>query len=555
MRSFWLRKFISFLSTPKKRAMIRQRMHPPVTRQELTGTPLTMNLAVNVDLIKQVFGNTSDLVVREFALGTSPSLRAAIVYIENLIQKEEIQEHVLRALMNLPAIQGRGKALPILNITGYLKDRLLTAQKVTPVHDLQGIVEEVLFGSAILLVDTTSEALAISMRQTKARAIEEPDSESVIRGPREGFNEELDTTISLIRRKLQTPNLRVERLRLGTVTSTNVAIIYIEGIVNTSVLAEVRRRLAKVRTDGLLDSGYLEEFLEDSPFSPFPQINSTERPDRVAGHLLEGRVAVAIDGSPFVLTMPTLMLEFFVSPEDYYSRVQISILARGLRLLSFFISLLLPSLYVALTTFHQEMLPTPLALAIAAGRESVPVPAMLEALTMMFSFEILREAGIRMPRALGQAISIVGALIIGQAAVAAGLVSPLMIIVVALTAIASFTIPQPGMVTAIRLLSFPFVFLAGSFGLFGIIWGMLLLLIHLVQLRSFGVPYLAPYAPLIPADMKDSITRLHHWAMDTRPMSVATEDNLSRQAKWDLPWPNQQGSRPEKSPTGRRGGK
>ncbi|MDI3279869.1 MAG: spore germination protein [Bacillota bacterium] len=511
--------------------------HPgPVTEEELARLPLPASLEQSVSLIQGLLGHAADLIVREVLLPSTPPARAAILFIEHLVDKDDLQQHILKPLLLEVAATARVAALAGRNLLTRLVETALSDRKAIPAANALQATEGLLDGDTLLLLDGSPQGLILTSRGGEGRAVEEPDTESVVRGPREGFTERLHTNLSLLRRKIKSPNLRTESLRLGRVTRTQVVLAYIEGLANRRIVEEVRRRLQRIEIDGVLESAYVEEFIEDSPFSPFPQVAATERPDRVAAGLLEGRVAILVDGSPFALTVPAVASEFFLSSEDYYARVPIVILVRFVRFVSFFVALLAPAVYVALTTYHQEMLPTPLAMAIAAGREGVPFPAVVEALLMVFTFEVLREAGVRMPRPLGQAISIVGALVIGETAVQAGLATPLMLIVIAITAIASFAFPSPSMVMATRLLAFPMVLLAAMLGIFGIIWGLLAILIHLVQLRSFGIPYLWPYAPLSLPDLRDSLSRLHWWWMRERP-SLMTPENAERVPPGQRPWP------------------
>jgi spore germination protein KA len=278
-----------------------------------------------------------------------------------------------------------------------------------------------------------------------------------------------------------------------------------------------------------LESGYIEELIQDETYTPFPTVYNTERPDVIAAGLLEGRVAILIDGTPFVLLVPALFGQFNQAAEDYYQRADIGTLLRLLRYLSFFIALLGPSLYIAITTFHQEMIPTPLLISLAAQREGVPFPAFIEALVMELTFEILREAGVRLPRAVGQAVSIVGALVIGQAAVEAGIISAAMVIVVSVTAIASFVFPSYNMAISVRILRFGLMGLAASFGLFGITLGLIAIVLHLCSLRSFGIPYMSPFAPFILADQKDMLFKVPLWGMFSRPRLISQKNVIREQ--------------------------
>ncbi|GGG04024.1 hypothetical protein GCM10010912_55990 [Paenibacillus albidus] len=386
----------------------------------------------------------------------------------------------------------------------------------------------------MIVLDGIQSALAVSITGGTRRSVEEPSSQTVIRGPKEGFTEDISINITLIRRKLRTPDLKFESHIIGKVTQTTVILAYIEGIADPEVVQEVTRRLQSIDTDSILESGYIEEFIQDAPLTPFPTMLNSERPDTVAGSLLDGQVAILIDGTPFALIAPVTFFNFFQTAENYYQRYDISTFLRGVRLLSFLVSLLLPSVFIALTTFQQEMIPTTLLVTLAAQREGAPFPALLEALLMELTFEVIREAGVRMPRAIGPAISIVGALVIGQAAVEAGLVSGAMVIVVAFTAISNFVIPYFSMAASIRLLRFILMLLAGTLGLFGILAGVIPILAHLVSLKSFGVDYLMPYSPFYKSNMKDLLIRVPWWAMKTRP-NEKSGPNKTRQAPHQFP--------------------
>lgn len=323
-------------------------------------------------------------------------------------------------------------------------------------------------------------------------------------------------------------------------TKTCIIVTYIEGLVEPSLVTEVNSRLSRIEIDGILESGYIEELIEDQPSSPFPQILSTERPDVVCGNLLEGRIAILVDGTPFVLIAPTTLFSLLQSSEDYYQRSLASTAIRWLRYFFTAMSFVLPSLYVALITYHHEMVPTSLLISMASSREAVPFPALVEAMIMEVTFEALREAGVRLPKQVGAAVSIVGALVIGQAAVQAGLVSAPMVIVVAITGIASFMIPHYIAGISIRLLRFPMMLLAGTLGLLGIMLGVIMAVVHLCSLRSLGVPYLSPVGPLRVQELKDTLVRAPWWMMDTRPKLLG-EANPHRQAPGMKPGPTNGG--------------
>ncbi|KJS00984.1 MAG: spore gernimation protein GerA [Peptococcaceae bacterium BRH_c4a] len=505
------------------------------TKDVLEKAPISTDLDVNLEFLKKILGINSDVIFRQFQV-TIDFTRAAVIYVDGLADKNIINDNILKPLMLEYRMAGFNQNGG--NLSDRVKNIGASASDAKEARTMEQLVAGILYGDVALIIDGQETALMFSIKGWPSRGISEPQSEVLVRGPREGFTEDLRTNTTMIRRKLRSPNLVFEDLSIGRVTSTAVLIAYIKGTADPQMVGEVKARLQKIDIDGVLESGYLEEFIEDNPYSPFPQILHTERPDRVAALLLEGRVAVVTDGTPFVLLAPAEFIAFMQSPEDYNERYIISTSIRWLRYIAFGISLLLPSLYIAITTFHQEMIPTRLLISLAAAREGVPFPALVEALAMEFTFEALREAGIRLPRAVGQAVSIVGALVIGQAAVQAGVVSPLMVIVVAITGISSFMNTSFSIALAMRLLRFPIMLLAGTLGLFGVMVGVLAILIHLAGLRSFGVPYLASLAPLHAGDLKDVAVRAPWWAMDKRPTETGKQ-NPTRQS------PGQKPSAPE----------
>lgn len=452
---------------------------------------------------KEIFTNCSDVIFQSYAIENKHFL---LIYVEGFIDKmmlnENVLENILQSDQENPSIK---QALPI----GQVK---------TETHLLL-IIDELLSGSAILLQEGFQEAIILGIKAFHTRDVSESQNEPVIRGPREAFTEEIGSNISLVRRIIRSPRLKVEGMKIGTLTQTDVNILYVEGIINPYLIEEVRERLSRIRIDGVLETAYIEEFIEDDSFSPFPQIQYTERPDMASLYLLRGKIAVLVNGTPNVLIVPTTLSSLIQAPEDYYERALYSSAIRLVRVIFFLVSLVLPPLYIAITTFHPEMLPTELLISISGAREGVPFPALIEALIMELAFEILREAGIRLPRQVGPAVSIVGALVIGQAAIQAQIVSPLMVIIVATTAIASFAVPAYNLSYALRILKYFLMFISAIFGLFGIIWAFLLVSIHLCRLKSFGIPYLAGIAPFIAKDQKDNLIRTPHWSLTERPLA------------------------------------
>ncbi len=489
--------------------------------------PLHVSLAENIQNIKKDLGSSDDIIIREICIGNERSMKIAVLYTDGLADKQTITDFFMESLMQETNIE------PVEQLSGgdqqlnMLKSRALQLGSNKDIADFASVYNSLLSGETVILVDGYSQGIAASTQGWESRGITLPVAQNVVRGPQEGFTETLRTNTAMIRRKIKDPNLWLESKQIGRVTKTDVAFMYIKGIVTDKIVEEVRIRLDKIDIDGILDSGYIEELIQDEAYSPFPTINNTERPDVAAAELLEGRVIILVDGSPFVLIVPTLFISFFQSAEDYYQRADISTLLRIIRFISLFIAMVGPALYIAVTTFHQELIPTQLLISLASQREGVPFPAFIEALLMEVTFEILREAGVRMPRPIGQAVSIVGTLVIGQAAVEAGIVSASMVIVVSLTAIASFVINGYSMAISIRMIRFVIMGLAAAFGIFGIVVVLIAIVLHLCSLRSFGIPYMSPFAPFIVDDLKDTIFRLPHWALSTRPRLI-NQNNITR---------------------------
>lgn len=489
-------------------------------------------LEYNIELIKKLFAETSDFAVRQFSFGSNKEIRVGLVFIDGLVDSTSISESIFKPFM-MQSLEDVDSELLPENSYDLILNWLVTFNSIKEENEIGKILDLLLAGFAILFIDGAEKALAIEVKGWEARSLEEPKSESFVHGPRDGFTETLRTNTALIRRRIKTPKLRFDMLQIGTVTKTDICIAYIDGLVNPSIVTEVNERLQHIDTDSILESGYLEDFITDSYRTPFSLIDRTERPDKVAGCLVEGRVAIIVDNTPFVLIVPAVFSQFMQSAEDYYLSHDY---IRPLRWVALILTLTLPSFYVALTSYHQEMIPTSLALSMAVGRAGVPFPAVVEALLMEVTFDMLREAGTRMPQSVGQAVGVVGALVLGQAAVAAGIVSPFMVIIVALTAIASFLIPNYSASTAIRFLRYPILLLAGSFGLVGIFWGLMFLLLHLSSLRSFGVPYLYPISPAVPGEWHDVFYRAPWWAMDRRPLLFRSPNRI-RQAPGQRPEP------------------
>lgn len=493
--------------------------------------PILRTCKDNLSRLMEEFGNSTDLAYRNFTVHQHSGFA---VYIDGLANNELISDFFMESLLE-DKIEDQEEFFQWM----VNKSAGLGNLKVIENWDL--VYEGILSGNTIIFLDGYNKAIDIETKGWEKRSITEPSTQLAIRGPKDSFTETLRTNTALIRRRIKSPNLWLETMKIGTVTQTDVGIMYIKGIANEKIVDEIKERLNRIDIDSIQGSGYIEQLIEDQTWTTFPTTFHSERPDVVTSHLLEGRIAILVDGSPFVLTAPAIFIQFFQAPDDYYSRFDISTGIRFLRILSFFIALIGPSIYIAATTFHQEMIPTTMAIAIAAQRENVPFPAFVEALIMEVTFEILREAGLRLPRAVGQAVSIVGALVIGQAAVQAGFVSPVMVIVVSITAIANFSTPVFAMAIAARMLRFVLMGLSTILGFYGIMLGLMFMAIHLCALRSFGIPYMMPLAPFNIKNQQDVFVRFPVWAMKNRPMFIS-KGNMARTGQNQKPSPP-----PEKS--------
>lgn len=479
----------------------------------------------NISNFKNLLGDPNDLTTREFKFGES-SYEAAIMYIDGLVDQDMLQDFILKNLQ-IDARQAVKSGQDPEKLLDEIFQRLVSVTEISKEKSMDKVSLAILYGDSAFFLEGCTTVLIIGSKGYKTRSIEEPVTEAVIRGPREGFIENIRTNTMLIRRQIRDPNLRFKTHFIGRRAKKILVVAYLDGIVNKDLLKEVNRRLSSIDTDDVTESGIVEQWIEDSFLSPFPQVQHTERPDRVCAGIISGKIAILLDGTPFVLIVPYTFADTMQSPEDYYERWIIGSLIRVLRYIAAFIAVFLPSLYVALVSYHQGMIPSKLAFSIAATREGVPFPAFIEAMIMAITMELLREAGIRLPKPIGQTIGIVGGLVIGDAAVAAGIVSPIMVIVVAVTAIASFSLPSYSVAISLRMLRFAFMVAAAVFGLYGIILMYIMLNIHIVNLKSFGVPYSAPFAPSFLRDFGDLVIRAPLTMEKTRPGLLQTNDDIS----------------------------
>ncbi|NHN30998.1 spore germination protein [Paenibacillus sp. S3N08] len=464
-------------------------------------------LANNLLQMKQIFSDCNDIEIMECSYGPELCYSAFSIHYKSLAPELKIN-FLKQSLQDLVTYEvGPATAVTVEQVIQFFSNYGVSAQNAMLLMDFQTALEHIKDGNLVIFFDSWEHVLSYKTGTVEKRPVSEPTNEAVVQGPRESTVESLNKNIGLLRCRLTTPKFKLKSIRAGGETQTEVIYGYLEGTVNPETLANFENRLAVIPDYEVLETSYVEEMLEDSPYSPFPQFRYTERPDTAVAAMLDGKIILLVQGTGSILICPGLFAEFLQSSEDYYQRTVISTMVRFLRLAAFFMSLILPSTYIALSNFHPELIPTVLLLAIVDAREGIPFPTLFEALIMEFFFELLREAGIRLPRPIGSAVSIVGALVIGEASINAGIASPIMVVIVAATGIASFGLPQYTISTALRILRFPLMFLSSMLGGFGLMLGLLCILLHLTCLRSLGQPYLAPLAPWRFSQFKDVFVR------------------------------------------------
>ncbi len=500
---------------------------------------LKNNISGDISLNKKIMMTTydipknSDLVYREFNITVNDKiLKAFIIFVDGLTDRTVISDNLLQPLMILSNLEIKEK---VKDIGEFIFNRLLPFNQIKTVKDYKEVVSNINFGGCAIFIDGIEYAYIADTKKWEHRGVDAPKSETVIRGPQEGFNEQIRANTALLRKILKDKNLMVQNVSVGKKSNTPCAVMYIKDIANDSLVHEVIKRVKSIKLDYIFDSGELEQLIEDRTFLAAPQIYATERPDKVAMMLSQGNIAVVLDGSPFVLVMPATITEFMHTTEDSNIRFPYVNFIRIIRIIGIIVALLLPGIYISITNFHQEMIQTNLLFAIEASRENVPFPSVIEILVMEFSFELIREAGVRVPGAIGSTIGIVGGLILGQAAVTANIVSPIMIIIVAITALGSFSVPSFSMSFSIRILRFAYIILGAIAGFLGVALGLVINLMLLTSSKSFGVPFLAPFAPVTKGKYADKLTRKPTWKQEERPDYLNTK-NIKSQPKISRGW-------------------
>ncbi|NLI91596.1 MAG: spore germination protein [Peptococcaceae bacterium] len=503
------------LGTPRRRRAKKPLSASQVRSNRTEGDKVRADIVSNLQLIKQLFGvpQNKDLIIREFEIGNKK--RAFVAYLDGMADKQIINNYILRPLFNMERSDPQEEKRPG-QLTGVSLGSVIETNDTKNLDSIEKVAAEILKGNTALYVDGLPYFITCETIGFDKRGVESPKTEGIVKGPQEAFSENLRTNISLLRRIIRNSSLITEFFEVGEKTSTTIAVIYLKDVVNPALVKEVSRRLTNIKTDFLVSAGMLEELIEDTPFTIIPTILSTERPDRAASHLVEGRVVIFVDGTPFSMIVPVTMNELMHSPEDASLKWQYT---SGLRLIRFFAFLagsMLPGIYIALTTFHREMIPTDLLIAIAKAKENVPFPTLVEILLMELGFELIREAGIRIPGIIGNTLGIIGALILGDAAVTANIVSPILIIIVAVTGLSNFAIPNYSLAFGVRLLRFYYILAGTLLGFYGIALALIGFVLMLVNLKSFGIPFFSIIAPKNKKS-KDVIFRWPLWLQESRP--------------------------------------
>lgn len=504
---------------------------PANTDSEGDKSDIKKDITSNIDIIKKEFNypTNKDIVVREFVI--NDNIRAFLVYMEGMVDRHTINNFILGPILRENDKFKDSKGSCQLDL---LMESVVETHQVKKINKISEIITGILVGDTGVYLDGCDYFVFCETKGFEKRNVSTPQIEAVIRGSQEAFNENLRTNITLIRKIIKDKDLTTEFLTVGDKNRMNVAIVYINGTINVALVNEVKRRLKGIKTDYIGNTGMLEQMIEDSPFAIIPTILATERPDRAASHIMEGKLAILVDGSPFAIVAPVTITSLFHTPEDSSVRWQYGTVLRLIRIFAIFVAMMLPGLYVALTTFHTEMIPTDLLIAIAKARENVPFPTIVEIVLMEISFELIREAGIRIPGIVGNTIGIIGALILGQAAVQANLVSPVMIIIIAFTGLGNFAIPDFSLAFGVRILRVIFIISGAILGFYGISLAMVAVGYMMVNLKTFGVPFFSTQAPRT----RRSHDVLLHWPIwmqefrpdNVNPANVRRQPDISR--KW-----------------------
>lgn len=482
--------------------------------EDLKKYSLTNSLDENIKVVQKIFNNDDTFNLRIFQ-NQYNGLKGCIFFIDSMIDTTIINDHILKPILESKVL------LDDMDYISYLSTQIITSSTLKCSSSIEDLVDGIISGDTVLLIENCLQLIIISTKSWKTRAIEEPNSEKVLRGPKEGFTESLSTNLTMIRRRIRSKDLKFHYIVVGERTRTKVCVCYMDGLVHDEVLNTIIDKIGNIYIDGVIDVKYIEEFIDDNPFSLFENSNNTEKPDVVAARILEGRLAVLVEGSPSVMTAPTLFIETFIASDDYYLNYYYASMGRIIRILGFIATISIPAIYLSLVAFHQGTLPTPLLISIYASRVGVPFPSIVELMILLIVFEVLREAGTRAPGTVGQAVSIVGVLVLGTAAVDARLISAPMIIIVGISSITGLILPN--ITGTLLILRISLLILSSFLGLYGYIFGILALIIHLFSLRSYGVPFMGNLTSFHMQSIKDTIIRAPLWYMRYRPKFMSKD--------------------------------
>lgn len=511
----------------QKKSIQRKKPRTTNTRKTLKDNPenISCDLDVNLETIRRKFDmpKNHDIIIREFKIGRK--IKAFMAYMEGMVDRNILNLSIFPQLLSKELSDEISKECPV----DYLIENVITINQLIKTRKFSEIVLQVLSGLSALFIEGCSECILLDTRGYEKRNVDQPITEKVVKGSQEGFNENLRTNLTLLRRIIKNEKYITEMLPVGKMNNSICAVTYLEGVVNPKVVQEVKKRIKRIDTDFVMGVGMIEQFIEENPYMLFPQVLTTERPDRAASFIMEGQVVILSEGTPFAITVPVTFFRLLHTSEDSYARWPFGTFLRFIRLIGLFCATLLPGIYTAIVLFHPEAIPTELLSSIAAAKESVPFPTVVEVLMLEVAFELIREGGVRVPSVIGQTLGIVGALILGQAAVAAGLVSPILVIVVSVTALGNFAIPNYSLALAIRIERFLFIFAGAILGIYGVSVVFFILAVMTCNMKSFGVPFFTPVAPRTKTN-PDVIIKYPIWMQKNRPDGL-NSPNRKRQGE------------------------
>lgn len=481
---------------------------------------IPLSLQETINYLNEIFKDSSDVVTRKMKIS---NVDIYILYTDGMIDNYLLSEEILKRLIAIDFINYKNSEDLIEEVCAKIPIGEIHREK-----DIDIAITSMLQGFALMFINGCDTCVTLGIPKYEQRRVEQPTIEATIKGPKDSFCENLETNISLVRRRLSTPDLKSTTMILGKLNNSRLSLIYIDSLCNKEILKDILNRLEAIKQKNILDNSYIEELIEDNPNSLYPTLQITERPDKVHASLLEGRFAILKENTPYAIIIPSFFNDFMQSPDDYYNKIWLGNFLRLLRYFALLVSIYFPAIYIASTTFNQEVLPTRLLITLQAQREGIPLPAILDILAMELSFEIIREAGTRLPKVVGPSVSIVGGLVLGDAAVRAGLVSPGAVVIIAVTGLTSFTLPSVLLYPSTLYIRFITMLASAVWGFWGILMVFLLNLAHVLSLTSFGIPYFYPIAPKNKKDLKDIYVRPGLWKYSSNTLSIFTKKYLEK---------------------------